>query len=81
LRESLKNEFGRKKAQEAQNETPNIFLFFLRLLPAPSAYEPVASAYECAARIQAMRMRECRVRVFAAIIALCFGCGWRQRYV
>ena len=36
---------------------PNILRFFWTkaTVPAPSDYEPVASAYECAARIQAMR--------------------------
>ena len=30
--------------------------------PAPSAYEPVASVYECDARIQAMRLRSLLLR-------------------
>src|SRR5690242_7401702 len=34
--------------------------------PAPSDYEPVASVYECDARKQAMRLRECRGCVRAA---------------
>ena len=36
--------------------------------PAPSAYEPAASVYECTARMQAVLRRECRVCVCASAL-------------
>jgi hypothetical protein len=91
----LKNEFGRKKAQKAQNENPVIFIFFCG-----NYSDPLSGPTKTQTKLVfAQRSRDAKTELnilevfFDLCIYFCdpcaslrrnifhgFGCGWRPRH-